>query len=202
VLNFRLLDLIVQLIVACESAPKGGPGHPCSATVRVLATLRRFLREGLPWRGLRATAEQVSGSTLRRFLVYWAESAAPAKVHAPLVAMLRSNPTLILNSCSVRAKRGGDLVGLNPTDRVKMGNKYHVAIDGNGTPVVCLATAANVPDRLLFERLFLAALAVMARIRNVYADKCYDAQRHRQLVTAHPPFKQYRNGQSVCASTT
>ena len=28
-----------------------------------------------------------------------------------LVAMLRGDPTLIVNSCSVRAKRGGDLTG-------------------------------------------------------------------------------------------
>jgi len=32
----------------------------------VLATLRRFLREGTPWRSLTATAAQASGSTLRR----------------------------------------------------------------------------------------------------------------------------------------
>jgi hypothetical protein len=59
-----------------------------------------------------------------------------AKVHALLVAMLRGNPALILHSCSVRAKRGGDLVGANPMDRAKMGSKYHIATAGDGTPVV------------------------------------------------------------------
>jgi hypothetical protein len=39
------------------------------------------------------------------------------------------------------------------------------------------ATAANVNDTLVFERLFLAAFAVMARIRTVFADKDYDAER-------------------------
>jgi hypothetical protein len=38
-------------------------------------------------------------------------------------------------------------------------------------PVACAVTAANVNDTLLFERLFLAAFAVMARIRTVFADK-------------------------------
>ena len=113
-LDFRLLNLIADLIVTCEPPPKGGPGHPRSEVVRVVATLRRFLREGLPWRRLRATVEQVSGSTLRRFLAFWAENAVLAKVHALLGAMLRGNPTLILDSCSVRAKRGGDLTGPNP----------------------------------------------------------------------------------------
>ena len=134
-LDLRLLDLIAELIVACEPPPKGGPGHPRSEIVRVIATLRRFLREGLPWRSLRATIEQVSGSTLRRFLAYWAENVVLTKVHALLVAMLRGNPcqcrpkspqkrrsktphfvTVIsrcgdLGSCAWEVCRGGALVG-------------------------------------------------------------------------------------------
>jgi transposase len=152
--------------------------------VRVLATLRQFLREGSPWRSLRTGADKVSGSTLRRFLTRWAETAVLAKVHALLVALLRGNPTLILDSCSVRAKRGGDLTGPNPTDRAKKGTKYHLAVDGHGTPVACLATAANVNDTLVFERLFLAAFAVMVRIRTAFADKGYDAEQHRTLCRA------------------
>jgi transposase len=81
----------------------------------------------------------------------------------------------------VRAKRGGDLTGPNPTDRAKRGTKYHIATDGDGVPVACVATAANVNDTLVFERLFLAAFAVMARIRTVFADKGYDAEHHREL---------------------
>jgi hypothetical protein len=56
------------------------------------------------------------------------------KVHALLVAMLRGNPVLILDSCSVRAKRGGELTGPNPTDRGKKGTKYHIAVTGDGVP--------------------------------------------------------------------
>src|SRR6185437_7833900 len=41
--------------------------------------------------------------------------------------------------------------------------------------------AANVNNTLVFERLFLAAYAVMARIRTVFADKGYDAEHHREL---------------------
>src|SRR5215211_1558534 len=36
-------------------------------------------------------------------------------------------------------------------------------------------------DTLALERLFLAALAVMVRIRAVFADKSYDARQHRDL---------------------
>jgi transposase len=55
------------------------------------------------------------------------------------------------------------------------------AVDGDGVPVACSATAANVNDTIVFERLFLTAFAVMARIRAVFADKSYDAERHRNL---------------------
>jgi hypothetical protein len=40
-----------------------------------------------------------------------------------------------VDSCSVRAKRGGDLVGPNPTDRSKPGTKYHVVVDAEGLPL-------------------------------------------------------------------
>jgi transposase len=147
----------------------------------VVTTLRRFLREGTPWRSLTATAEQASGSTLRRCLARWAKTAVLAKVHVLLVSMLRGHPDLIVDSCSVRAKRGGDLTGPNPTDRSKRGTKYHIGTDGDGVPVACAVTAANVNDTLVFERLFLTAFAVMARIRTVFADKGYDAEHHRDL---------------------
>lgn len=147
----------------------------------MVATLRQFLREGTLWRSLRASEVKASGATLRRWLEHWARHGVLARVHATLVAMLRGDPTLILDSCSVRAKRGGDLTGPNPTDRAKSGTKYHVAVTGNGVPVACAVTAANVNDTVLFERLFLGAFAVMARIHTVFADRGYDAERHRVL---------------------
>jgi len=115
-LDTRILDLIATVIECCEEPREPAPGHPVTETVRVLATLRRFLREGTPWRSLRATAGKASGSTLRRAFERWAHTGLLRKAHARLVAMLRGNPTLILDSCSVRAKRGGDLTGPNPTD--------------------------------------------------------------------------------------
>jgi transposase len=187
-MDHRILDLIATVMDACAGPPGGGRrrGHPPAETIRVLATLRQFLREGRPWRGLRATPEQASGSTLRRRLETWAAAGnLLQQVHAVLVAMLRGgDPDLILDSCAVRAKRGGELTGPNPTDRGKRGTKYHLAVTGDGTPVACAATAANVNDTLLFERLFLTAFAVLARIRTVFADKGYDAEPHRDLCRA------------------
>jgi transposase len=180
-LDTKILDLIATLIGCCEQPRTSRPGHPPAETVRGLATLRQFLREGTPWRSLRATADKASGSTLRRAFERWTRTGLLSKVHALLVAMLRGNPVLILDSCSVRAKRGGELTGPNPTDRGKKGTKYHIAVTGDGVPVACMATAANVNDTVLFERLFLAAFAVMARIRTVFADRGYDAKSNRAL---------------------
>jgi transposase len=183
----RLLDLIATVMDACMGPTGRGRGHPPAETVRVLATLRQFLREGRPWRGLRATPEHASGSTLRRRLRAWARAGnLLQQAHAVLVALLRGGDPddLILDSCSVRAKRGGDLTGPNPTDRAKRGTKYHVAVTGDGLPVACAATAANVNDTLLFERLFLMAFAVVVRLRTVFADKAYDAEPHRDLCRA------------------
>jgi len=170
-LDIRILDLIATVIEHCEGRGEPRPGHPPAETVRVLATLRRFGREGTPWRSLKATPTQASGSTLRRRLAEWAAINLLQRVHALLVAMLRGDPDLILDSCSVRAKRGGDLTGPNPTDRGKRGTKYHVAVTSDGVPVACAATAANINDTVLFERLFLTAFAVMAKIGTVFADK-------------------------------
>jgi transposase len=185
-MDHRTLDLIATVLDACLGAGTSDrkPGHPPADTVRVLATLRQFLREGTPWRSLKATAERASGSTLRRRLQEWAADNLLQQAHAVLVAMLRGDPDLILDSCSARAKRGGDLTGPNPTDRAKQGTKYHVAVMGDGVPVACVATAANVHDTVLFERLFLGAFAVMARIRTVFADKGYDAEANRELCRA------------------
>ncbi len=53
----------------------------------------------------------------------------------------------------------------------KKGTKYHIAVNGDGVPVACAATAANMNDTLLFERLFRTTFVVMARIRTAFADK-------------------------------
>ena len=177
----RLVALIATVIECCEEPRAAGWGHPRSETVRVVASLRQFLREGVPWRSLRASELRASGSTLRRALDRWAHRGVRARVPALLVAMLRGSPEVILDSCSVRAKRGGDLTGPNPTDRGQRGTQYPVAITGDGVPAACVATAANINHTLLFERLFLAAFAVLARIGTVLADKGDDAERHRDL---------------------
>jgi transposase len=182
-LDIRILDLIATVIEHGEGSGEPRPGHPPAETVRVLATLPVWAR-GHAWRSLKAPPTQASGSTLRRRLAAWAAINLRQRVYAVLVAMLPGDLTLIMDSCSMRAKRSGDLVGPNPTDRGKRGTKYHVAVTGDGVPVACAATAANVNDTVLFERLFLTAFAVVTRIRTVLADKGHDAEANRELCRA------------------
>src|ERR671914_68975 len=101
-------------------------GRPRCPTQAVVETLRFFLREGVQWRELRATGGRVCGATLRRRLMEGSAAALLRRVHAALVRMVRSGPQaaaaawdVVIDSCSVRAKRGGELAGPNPTDRAK-----------------------------------------------------------------------------------
>ena len=87
-----MLDLIATVIECCEPTRAPAPGHPPTQTVRVLATLRQFLREGTPWRSLRASAGQASGSTLRRTFECWARTGLLRKVH---VKLTRSHGVLV-----------------------------------------------------------------------------------------------------------
>jgi hypothetical protein len=86
------------------------------------------------------------------------------------IAVLRGDSALILDGCSLRAKRGSDLTGPNLTDCSRKGTKYHVVVPGYGVSVACVAMAANVSDTLGFEWLFLAAIPTISRIATVFAN--------------------------------
>ena len=180
----RNLDLIATVIERCEGPGEPGPGHPPAETVRVLATLRRFLREGTPWRGLRATSAQASGSTLRRRLADWAGSqpaaAGPRPAGRDAARRPGPDPGQLLGT-----RQAGRRPHRPEPDRPRQaGDEVPRRDDGDGVPVACAATAANVNDTLLFERLFLTAFAVVAKIGTVFADKGYDAERNRELCRA------------------
>jgi hypothetical protein len=155
-MDWRIFGLIAMVMELCAEPAEGmepgepGRGRSPASVIRVLATLRQFLRLGTPWRELTATPERVSGATLRR-LAEGDRRGLLSQVQAVLVAMLRGNPVLLIDRCSVRAKRGGELAGPNPTDRGKRGTKYHLAVTGDGVPIAALASLANLHDTVLFS---------------------------------------------------
>jgi DDE family transposase len=107
------------------------------------------------------------------------------QVHVVLVRMVRAGPEaawdVVVDSCSVRAKRGGELTGPNPTDRGKAGTKYHIAVSTDGIPLAAVPSAANIHDtRLVPHRLRLAQV-VCATIGRLYADAAYASADNRGL---------------------
>src|SRR5919202_4070877 len=156
--------LVAGLIDWIEG-PRRDQGRPRCPTAAVVETLRFFLREGVQWRELRATGDRVCGATLRRRLYEWGGQALMRRVHAALVRIVRSGPEaataawdVVIDSCSVRAKRGGELTGPNPTDRAKRGTKYHVVVASDGIPLAALPSAPNVNDARLFPALLRRAV--------------------------------------------
>src|SRR5919199_3579661 len=122
-LEITVSRLVAEIIERLEGAA-AERGRPRLPVVDVVETLRFFLREGVQWRALPACDGRASGSTLRRRWGEWRASAVLPRVHAVLLRMARSDPEtaarevdVIVDSCSVRAKHGGDLTGPNPTDR-------------------------------------------------------------------------------------
>jgi transposase len=181
----RAAALVAGIIDRIENQPYRA-GRPPLPTIEVVETLRFFVREGVQWRELRATAGRACGSTLRRRLDECGATALLRRVHVALVRLVRAGPEgaprdVIVDSCSVRAKRGGELTGPNPTDRGKAGTKYHIVASTDGIPLGVVPSAANVHDTRLFPHLLRLALAVCAAIGKVYADAAYDGAGNRNL---------------------
>src|SRR3954464_3563433 len=177
--------LVAGIIDRIEGRPLSTGRRPMP-TIRVVETLRFFVREGVQWRELRAAAGRACGSTLRRRLDSWSATALLRQVHTALVRMVRSGPEVAswevaVDSCSVRAKHGGELTGPNPTDRGKAGTKYHVVVATDGLPLGAVPSAANVHDTRLFRHLLHLAQIVGAAIAKLYADAGYDSAENRDL---------------------
>ena len=179
--------LVAGIIDRIEGRPLS-TGRPPMPTIRVVETLRFFVREGVQWRELRAAAGRACGSTLRRRLDSWSATALLRQVHTALVRMVRSGPEVasweevVVDSCSVRAKRGGELTGPHPTDRGKAGTKYHLVVATDGIPLAAIPSAANVHDTRLFGHpLRLAQVVCAAAIGRLYAAAAYDSAANRQL---------------------
>ena len=123
-------------------------------------------------------------------MVEWDGTALLRQVHLALIRMVRAGPEpapwdVVVDSCSVRAKRGGALTGPNPTDRGKAGTKYHVVVATDGIPLGAVSSAANVHDTRLFPHLLHLAQAVCAAIGRLYADAGDDSADNRALCLRH-----------------
>src|SRR5271166_2253304 len=112
----------------------------------------------------------------------WPSSSRPTSSIGPAPRSIVPRP---------EALGGGDQTGPNPTDRGKPGTKHHVLTEGQGVPLVTHSTGANVPD--VNELLPLVDDIPPVRRKadrprrvpdNLYADRAYDSQPHRQELEA------------------
>ena len=87
----RAAALVAGIIDQIEGRPPG-TGRPPMPTIKVVETLRFFVREGVQWRELRATARHACGATLRRRLEDWSATALLRRVHVALLRMVRPGP--------------------------------------------------------------------------------------------------------------
>jgi hypothetical protein len=61
----KAVELVASVIDQLEERLVS-TGRPPTPTIKVVETLRFFVREGVQWRELRASARRACGSTLRR----------------------------------------------------------------------------------------------------------------------------------------
>jgi transposase len=87
-----------------------------------------------------------------------------------------------------RPKRGSE-TGPNPTDRGRAGSKHHLLVDGRGTPLAALLTAANRHDVTQLLPLLTAVPPVAGKPgpprrkpAELYADRAYRSRAHRRTL--------------------
>ena len=135
----------------------GGP--PRVSHRAALGGILFILRHGLRWGDLPQELGYGSGVTCWRRLRHWQELGIWATLHQVVLNWLGDLDAVdwsraSVDSLSVRAQRGGEHTGPNPTDRGKAGSKYHIfLVDRQGVPLAVQLTAANVHDSKLLEPL-------------------------------------------------
>jgi transposase len=91
-------------------------------------------------------------------------------------------------------EKGGEQTGPNPTDRGKLGSKYHLVVDRNGIPLAVRLSAANAHDSTQLLPLVDAIPAIIGprgrpgrprkRPAKLHADKAYDSSPLRRALRA------------------
>src|SRR5712691_889471 len=142
-----LWNLIEPLLPVPPPRPNGGrPRVPDRACLTGIVFV---LRSGTPWQMLPQEMGCGSGMTCWRRLRDWQQAGLWDLMHFALLNWLARDGDIdwsraIVDSCSVRAVRGGAQTG--PTDRAKRGSNRHLICDAQGVPLAVRLTGANRND--------------------------------------------------------
>ncbi|MBF6451070.1 IS5 family transposase [Nocardia elegans] len=180
----ELWELVEPLLPEFSPRPQGGGVTPVDQRA-VFTAVVYVLSSGCAWRML-PSSFGVSVSTAHRRFTAWTKAGVWRRLHRAVLDELGAAGLIdwsraVADAASVRAKKGGDLTGPNPTDRGKPGSKMHVSSDRAGIPLSVAVSAANVHDSQALKALVKAIPAVRSRRGprrrrpgKLHADKAYD----------------------------
>lgn len=161
--------------------PKPYGGRPRVPDKAILAGVLYKLRTGCQWKAL--PRQFGSGSTCHRRFSEWVESGLFPEIMGAVLKFYDRKCGIAwdwtsLDGVIVKAPKGGEHTGPNPTDRAKSGTKRHVLTDERGVPLSVTISGANVPDmKMALPTLDAAAEYVPGprfRPLNLCLDKGYD----------------------------
>jgi transposase len=168
------------------------PGRKPLAFRKVLTGIVFVLKTGINWEDLPAELGWGCGKTCKAYLKAWQAAGVWQQLHRVLLEELQDADQIdwsrgAADSTKARALGGGDDTGPNPTDRGKLGTKHHVLSDAQGIPLATTVTGANVADVTQLLPLVdqLPDLSgehhdKPTKPEQLYADRAYDSQPHRQ----------------------
>ena len=174
-----LWEQVEPLLPAPPDAPRRG--RPPIPARTILSGIVYRLRTGSQWKAL---PEQFSsGSTCHARFQAWCQAGVFRRLFEKLVQFYDDVCGIewewaSLDSAMVKAPKGGDQTGPNPTDRGKTGVKRHIVTDGRGVPLAAEITGANVHDKRAaiptIDAIVVRAPRGPRRPKNLCLDKGYD----------------------------
>ena len=157
---------------------------------KVLTGIIFVLKTGIPWEELPQEMGCGCGMTCLNYLNAWQRAGVWEKLHQILLAELEQADKLDWSAAvdSAKARPGGRRSDRPQSDGSRQTrDQAHVLTEGQGVPLVTHSTGANVPD--VNELLPLVDDIPPVRRKadrprrvpdNLYADRAYDSQPHRQ----------------------
>ena len=156
-------------------------GRPPIPNRTILSGIVYRLRTGSQWKAL--PSQFGSGSACHARFQAWSQAGVFRLLFEKLVRFYDNVrgadwEWASLDSAIVKAPKGGDATGPNPTDRGKSGVKRHILTDGRGVPLAAEITAANVHDKRAavptIDAIVMRAPRGPRRPTNLCLDKGYD----------------------------
>ncbi len=204
-----LRELVAPLPPSFTSRPQGGGTAPRDERA-VFTAVVYVLTSGCAWRHLPGTFG-VSPATAHRRFAAWTKAGLWRRLHRAVLDGLSARGELdwtsaIVDTASVRARKGGALTGPSPVDRGRKGSELHVLSEVRGIPLAVAVSVANTHDSQPLKPLIRGIPAIRSRRGprrgrpvKLRADKAYFSADHL-LAPTQPLVREMSNPYAVYAS--